>query len=165
MEVLKTKHPDARPPSVSSLDAYPNNPPDMVPVDITDDVLTAVAGRISGGAGPGGTYLVSLQQWLLRFGAASGELRVIFEEFGEWLCNGQPPWASYCAMMSGRLIALDKCPGIIPVGIGETWCRLLANCLLWLTGQEEKAAYGTDQLEGGMEEGIEGAIYSISLLW
>ena len=35
MEVLRTKNPDARPPSAACLDAYPNNPPEMVPVDIT----------------------------------------------------------------------------------------------------------------------------------
>ena len=71
IEVLRIKHPDARPPSAASLYAYPNNPLEMVPVDITDDVLSVVAGRLSGGAGPGGTDLVSLQYWLLRFGAAS----------------------------------------------------------------------------------------------
>ena len=54
MEVLRTKHPDARPPSAESLDAYPDNLPEMVPVNITDDVVTAAAGRLSGGAGPGG---------------------------------------------------------------------------------------------------------------
>ena len=68
MEVIHTKHPDACPPSAASLDVYPNNPPEMVPVDITDDVVSAVAGRLSGGVGPGGTDLVSLQHWLLRFG-------------------------------------------------------------------------------------------------
>ena len=52
------------------------------------------------------------------------------------------PWAAYCAMISGRLIALDKSPGIRPFGIGETWRRLLAKCLLWVTGQEAKAACG-----------------------
>ena len=135
IEVLRTKHPDARPLSAASLDAYPKNPPDMVPVDITDDVVAVVAGRLSGGAGPGGTDSVSLQHWLLRFGAASGELRLIVLEFEEWLSNGRPPWAAYCAMMSGRLIALDKCSGIRPVGIGETWRRLLAKCLLQVTGQ------------------------------
>ena len=78
MEVLHTKHPDARPPSGASLDAYPNNPPEMVPVDITDDVVLAVAGRLLGRAGPGGTDLVSLQHWFLHFGAASAELWQIF---------------------------------------------------------------------------------------
>ena len=61
MEVLHTKHLDARPPSAAILDAYPNNPPYMVPVDIIDDAVEAVAGHLSGGAGPGGTDLLSLQ--------------------------------------------------------------------------------------------------------
>ena len=119
VEVLHAKHPDARPPSAASLDAYPGPPPEMVPVDITDDVVSAVTGRLSGGAGPGGTDLISLQHWLLRFGAASAELRQVVAEAGNWLSNGRPPWAAYRAMMSGRLIALDKSPGIRPVGIGE----------------------------------------------
>ena len=71
MEVLCTKNLDARLPSVKILDAYPENPPEMVAVYITEDVVTAVAGRLSGGAGPGGTELVSLQHWLLRFREAS----------------------------------------------------------------------------------------------
>ena len=165
MEVLRTKHPDARPPSAESLDAYPNNPPEMVPVNITDDVVRAVAGSLSKEAGREGNDSVSLQHWIIRFGAASRKLRLIVAVFGEWLCNGQPPWAAYCAMMSGRLIALEKCPGIRPVGIGETWRRLLAKCLLRVTGQEAKAACDTEQLAGGVEAGIEGAIHSMRLLW
>ena len=108
----------------------------MVLVDITDDVVSAVAGRLSGGAGPGGADLISLQHWLLRFGAVSKELRLIVAEVGEWLSNGQPPWSAYLALMSVRLIALDKSQGIRPVGIGETWRRLLAKCLLRVSGQE-----------------------------
>ena len=54
MEVLRTKHPDARLPSAACLDAYPNNPPEMFPVNITDDVVSAVAGHLLGGAGQGG---------------------------------------------------------------------------------------------------------------
>ena len=137
----------------------------MVPVDITDDVVSAVAERLSGEAGPGGTDSISLQHWLLRFGAASGALRLIVAETGEWLSNGRPPWASYRALMSGRLIALDKSPGIRPVGIGETWRRLLAKCLLRVSGQEAKAACGTEQLAGGVEVGIEGAIHAARLQW
>ena len=68
-------------------------------------------------------------------------------------------------MMSGQLIALEKCPGIRPVWIGDTWRRLLAKCLLQVTGQEAKAAYGTNQLVGGVEEEIEGGIHSMRLLW
>ena len=67
------------------MDAYPDNPPEMVPVEITDNVVTAVAGRLSGGEGPGRTDSVSLQHWFLSFRAASGELRLIVVDFGEWI--------------------------------------------------------------------------------
>ena len=154
LEVLHAKHPDARPPSAACLDAYPGKLPEMVPVDITDNVVSAVAGHLLGGAGPGGTDSIILQHWLLQFGAASGELRLIVAEVGDWLSNGRPPWDAYRALMSGRLIALDKSPGIRPVGIGETWRRLLAKCLLQVSGQEAEAACGTEQLAGGVEAGI-----------
>ena len=67
--------------------------------------------------------------------------------------------------MSGRLIALDKQPGIRPVGVGETWRRLMAKCLLKVAGPEPKAAYGTTQLAGGLEAGIEGAIHAMRVLF
>ena len=70
--MLRTKHPEVRPPTAASLDSYPDRPREIVPVDITNDTVTEVRGLLSGGAGPGETDSVSLQHWLLRFGAASG---------------------------------------------------------------------------------------------
>ena len=67
--------------------------------------------------------------------------------------------------MSGRLIALDKQPGIRPVGVGETWRRLMAKCLLWVTGQEAKASCGTAQLVGVVEAWLEGSMHAIRVLW
>ena len=46
LEVIRTKHPDSRPPSAACLDTYPDKPPEMVPVDITDNLVSAVAGRL-----------------------------------------------------------------------------------------------------------------------
>ena len=43
MEVLRTKHPKARSPTVASLDLYLDRPPEIVPVDITNNTVTAVA--------------------------------------------------------------------------------------------------------------------------
>ena len=60
IEVLCTNHPDPRAPTAASLDSYPDRPPELVLVNIIYDTVTAVAGRLSGGAGPGGTDLVSL---------------------------------------------------------------------------------------------------------
>ena len=86
--------------------------------EFTMGTVTAVAGRLLGGAGPGGTDSVSLQHCLLWFVASSVELRLIVGDFVEWLGNGGPPWAAYRALVSGQLIALDKQPGIRPVRVG-----------------------------------------------
>ena len=67
MEVLHTKYLDARPPSAASLEIYLDRLPDIVPVDITNDTVAEVAGRLSGGAGTRRTDSVSLQNWILRF--------------------------------------------------------------------------------------------------
>ena len=67
--------------------------------------------------------------------------------------------------MSRRLIALDKQAGIRPVGVGETWRRLMEKCVLWVIGDEAKAACGTEQFTGGVELGIEVGIHDMSLLW
>ena len=118
--MLRSKHPEARTPTVASLYSYPNFPPEQTPVDITVDTVMAAAGRISGGAGPGGTDSFSLQHWLLRFGAASGELRLIIRDLTKWMVNGRPPWVPYRTLIRGRLFALDKNPGIRPFSMGET---------------------------------------------
>ena len=71
LEVLRTKHPEARSPTAACLESYTGRPPELTLADITDDPVTVVAGRLSGGTGPGGTDSVSLQYWLLRFGVVS----------------------------------------------------------------------------------------------
>ena len=123
-------------------------------MDITKYTVTAVAEILSGGAGPGGADSVALQHWLMRFGAASAELRLIFGDFVEWLGNGRPPWSAYRALMGFRLVALDKQPGIRPAGVGETWRRMMVKCLLRVAGPEAKASCGMTQLAGGLEAGI-----------
>ena len=117
-----------------------------------------------GGGRLGGTDSVSLQHWILRFSAASGELQMIVGDFVEWLGNGRPPCAASRALMSGQVIALDTQSGIRPVRVGGTWQIMMVKCLLRVAGPEAKAACGTTQLAGGLESGIEGAIHLMRIL-
>ena len=41
----------------------------------------------------------------------------------------------------------------------------MAKCLLRVVGPESKASCGTTLLSGGVEEGIEGAIHAMRVLW
>ena len=67
--------------------------------------------------------------------------------------------------MSGRLVALDKCPGIRPMGIGELWRRLITKCFLKVAGQQAKEACGTLQLCAGLEAGVEGGVHTMNHMW
>ena len=53
-----------------------------------------------------------------------------------WVSNGNPSWSDYFAIMSGRLIALDKQLVVRLVGVGEMWRHLFANILVRFTGTE-----------------------------
>ena len=100
---------------------------------------------------------------LLRHGRASAELREELSEWARWLANTSPPWAAYRAMRQGRLVALDKQPGVRPLGIGESWMRAVAKLVLAELGRDGKAACGSTQLCAGLEAGIEGAIHAATL--
>ena len=67
--------------------------------------------------------------------------------------------------MSGHPIGLDKCPVVRSVGVGETWRRILAKCVLAVIGLEAKEACGTEQLCRELESGIKGGICAVRLLW
>ena len=54
MELLRNKHPDARPPDKASFDTYPDRQPELVSLDTTKKMVMEVAGRLSAGAGLGG---------------------------------------------------------------------------------------------------------------
>ena len=165
IEVLEGKHPDMKTPRDADIgqdvfESYPEAP-QAIPLDITEDVVETVASRLSGAAGPGGTDAVALQNWLLRFGAESEQLRRELAAWAHWLSNEHPPWAAYRALMACRLIALDKQPGVRPVGIGEVYRRLLAKCVIAVIGQQATAACGNLNLCAGLPAGIEGAVHAV----
>ena len=78
-----------------------------------------------------------LKDWCTRFGAESEELRGELAAWTRWLANGSPPWAAYRALIAGRLVAIDKNPGVRPVGIGEAIRRLMEKLVHSLTGKWE----------------------------
>ena len=91
MKVMRSKHLDKRLLSAAIFDSYPCRPPDLVTVDVTEDLLMDIVGCLSRGAGTGGTDSLSLQHWLLWSGAASGKLRLTVADFTYCLANGRPP--------------------------------------------------------------------------
>ena len=57
-------------------------------------------------------------------------------------------------------MALDKNPGVRPVGIGEAIRRLMEKLVHTLTTTQAMEACGTKNLCGGLKAGIKGAIHT-----
>ena len=64
----------------------------------------------------------------------------------DWLVNNSPPWAAYQASMSGQLIALDKQPGVCPLGAGENRRWLFYKCVVKVVGTEATHTCNDDQI-------------------
>ena len=164
-QVLEEKHPALRVPDLAAPDCPCFEPyqtvPKAIPVSCSGDAVSKIAPHLSGGAGPSGVDAVALRYWLTRFERASGELRSEMALWQDWLANLSPPWAAYRALMARRLVALDKKPGVRPVGIGEIFQRLLAKLVIADAGDQAKLACGSKQLCAGLEAGIEGTLHAV----
>ena len=75
--------------------------------------------------------------------------------------NFYPPWATYCTLMTCRLLALIKSSGVRPVGTGETLRRSLAKLVMRASGYQAKTVCGNLELCTGLESGIEGATHAV----
>lgn len=161
---LNDKHPA---PGKVDLTAFPeyDSTPAAIPLSITELTVGQVVKRMGGAGGPGGVDSYAWSDWLLRYGETSRRLRKAIAEMTLWLSNHSPPWAAYRSLAAGRIIALDKCPGVRPVGVGETLYRLMAKVVLEVAGQEATAACGVKQLCGGLKSGIEGGIHAMCDQW
>ena len=63
--------------------------------------------------------------------------------------------------MACHLVALDKRPGVRPVGIGEMLRRALAKLVMPAAGDQAKTVCVNFQICAGLEEGIEGTTHAV----
>ena len=167
IEVLEAKHPDARIPAIGDFDQYPDDDDrlESTPIYCYEEQVAKAAARLSGGAGPCGVEGTMLRNWMLRHEVHSERLR---EEMATWVCwlsNGSPPYAAYRGLNTVRELAADKRPGIRPLGCGETWMRLIANCNHMQTRELATVACGNTQLCAGLRSGIEANLHAVRAIW
>ncbi len=68
-------------------------------------------------------------------------------------------------LLACRLIALDKNPGIRPIGAGETVRRIMSKAILRILGPYIREATGTVQLCAGQESGYEAAVHAMKKIF
>ena len=73
--------------------------------------------------------------------------------------------AGLSAVVSCLLIALDKYPGVRPIGVGETVQRIIAKAVLSVLKEDIQEAAGSSQLCAGQLSGYEAAVHSVQILF
>ena len=65
------------------------------------------------------------------------------------------------ALLANRGIAIDKCPGLRPVGVGEMARRIIGKAVMAVTGEKVRESVGALQLCAGHPVGVESAIHAM----
>ncbi len=165
--VLWDTHPDCRVPLDNDFDAYPDaaNLLDTMPVYCYEEFVAKAAASLSGSAGPCGVEAKMLKHWLLRHGAHFEHLQEAMANWVDWLSNGLPPYAAYRAVNMVRAVALDKSPGVWPLGVGEVCMRLWSDCSHMKTKAVATSACGNTQLCVGLQTGIKANLHAVWAIW
>ena len=163
-DALKAKHPPANPALSHTLIDYPDSIPTVPPVvfdQITGGSIRQAALRTKGAHGPSGMDAHSWRRLCTSFKAASDELCNSLALVARRLCTDFVHPAGIAPFLACRLIALDKSPGIRPIGICEVPRRIIAKAILFVTKGDVEDAAGSTQMCAGQLAGIEAAVHAV----
>ena len=161
-DVLLEKHPPGRVADQEILlpgDAPPTN---SIQFDaITADQLKSVALHAQGSAGPSGLDSAMWRRMCGAFKGASTSLCEALAGFTRLVATANIPADVLTPFLACRLIALDKNPGVRPIGVCEVLRRITAKAILQVVGPDVEAACGFLQKCSGLPAGIEAAVHAM----
>ena len=99
------------------------------------------------------------------FGSLSTDLCCAIAAVTRRLCVEFVDPSCLSAFVACRLIALDKCPGVRPIGIGEVIRRIVSKAILAVLKFDILGAAGSSQLCAGQDSGCEAAIHAVRELY
>ena len=99
------------------------------------------------------------------FKSASNDLCHSLAISAQRLCTNFVDPSAIAPFLACRLIALDKNPGVRPIGIGDTARQIIAKAILAATKVDIQEAAGTLQLCAGQISGIEAAVHAMPLIY
>ena len=124
-------------------------------------LIRSIALRTTGAAGPSGLDAHAWRRLCTTFKASSSYLCQSLANVTKWLCTTYVDPEAVSPLLASRLIALDKCPGVRPIGIGDTARRIIAKTALTVVKDDILDAAGTLQMCAGQIAGCEAAAHSV----
>ena len=143
--ILKKKHPPGKPPDPECL-LHPSSEPPSVHAILYDnlnaDTILQAALHTQGSAGLAGLDAHAWKRMCSSFKSVSHDLCKALAAVGRWICTAHVHPEGLEALVASRLIPLDKCPGVRPIGVGEVPRRIIAKAVLRVIGRDIEEAAG-----------------------
>ena len=161
-DVLKRKHPPSVTPPEYVLQSGEVSLPHGVIFDSIDaSLIQRAATRTGGAAGLSGLDAFAWRRLCISYKTASVNLCNAMAAVGRCLCTSIINQGSLSAFVACRLIPIDKCPGVRPIGIGEVPRRIISKAILWILSKDIVSATGPLQTCAGQVGGCEAAIHAM----
>ena len=167
-EVLQSKHPAAqglKQEALLSPDTFPPLPDQVIFECIDADLIRHAAKQTNGSAGPSGLNAHAWRRMCCSFKEASDGLCHSLALLARRLCTQFIHPSILAPLLACRLVALDKNPGVRPIGVCEVARRIISKAILFVIKGDIQDAAGSRQLCGGQIAGIEAAVHSVRKLF
>ena len=137
----------------------------LLDLNITADFVECLADRIQGSVGPCGYTALQWHRYPHHYGVSSACLHNSVAMLARHLVNGIVHWECIRALMASWLITLDKCPGVLPICVGEALRCIICKVVTLATWINLKDVCCVVQLCSGLLAGMEGAIHAVCELF
>ena len=169
-EILEEKHPDANQAYGDAILSRSDNElhDDFHPIlfeSIDAEVIRNSALCTQGAAGPSGADAMLWRRFCTAFGMKSNDLCSALAACARRICTTYMDPSGLMAYTACRLIPLDKCPGVRPIGIGEVVRRIIGKAIMKTTKCFLRNAVGCIQLCAGHDAGCEAAVHAIAQIF
>ena len=120
---------------------------------------------MDGASGPSGLDAAAWKRLCTSFKTASTDLCEALASTARRICSSYVDPRGLSAFVACRLIALDKCPGVRPIGIGETARRILGKAIANALSDDIQSTAGPLQVCAGHQSGCEAAVHAMRQLF
>ena len=161
-DVLVSKHPTGQRANAHCiLTSSPSETHPVIFESIDAKAIRSAVLNTTGSAGPSGLDAHDWRRLCTSFKGASTNLCNSLASTARRICTALVDPKSISPLLACRLIALDKTPGVRPIGIGDTASRIIAKAVLSVVRTDVQNASGCLQLCGGQISGIEAAVHAV----
>ncbi len=162
-DVLKSKHPPAQPTHPETIVNKNLTPPPVHPLifeNLDAHCIRKAALNTSGAGGPTKLDAYCWRRLCTSFGKSSDDLCHSLALFARRLCTSHIHPDTLKPFLACRLIAINKKPGVRPIGICDVPRRIISKAILSVLKSDVMEGAGSLQLCAGQTAGIEAATHA-----